>query len=152
MSLCHVRHIYLSVEKFTRECNEPKTINLFRPRTNRRETIGGKFRLTAENIGEFNTRYENVPDWILPKQLSFINYNATVRVLHTDYDNFAILFSCRNLNQYSHLENSWLLTREQQPSEEVLQSAYGFLDKFGLRNYFVKSDQSKCAGNLSSEN
>lgn len=123
----------------------------FLPRTNRREVFtSGKFKLNYEDRGEFNVRYETIPNWILQlpllptKQLSFANFNTNVKVLHTDYDNYAILFSCNNLNSYSHYEGSWLLTREQQPSEEVLQSAYGYLDKFGLRRYFVKSDQTKC--------
>lgn len=89
-------------------------------------------------------RYQTIPPFLLPEFLSFLNFNTTVKILHTDYDNFAILFSCRNLNQYSHVENSWLLTREQEPTEEMYQTAYGYLDKFGLRNFFIKSDQTKC--------
>jgi len=106
-------------------------------RTNRREALSGKFKLTTgENRGVFNIRYERFPD--------FLSFNTTLTVLHTDYDNFAILWTCRNLNQYGHAESSWLLTRDQVPTEEVLQSSYGFLDKFGLRNFFIKSDQTNC--------
>lgn len=113
--------------------------------TNRRETLSGKFKLiNGENRGEFNIRYERLPAYLTPDFLSFINYNTTLSVLHTDYDNYAIIWSCRNILSYGHAESSWLLTREQEPSEEVLQSAYGYLDKFGLRNYFVKSNQEKC--------
>jgi Lipocalin / cytosolic fatty-acid binding protein family len=65
-------------------------------------------------------------------------------ILHTDYDNFALLWACRTVNQYAHIENAWLLTREQEPSEDVLQSAYGFLDKFGMRNSFLKGAQQNC--------
>lgn len=36
------------------------------------------------------------------------------------------------------------MTREQEPNEDVLQTAYGQLDKLGLRNYFIKSDQKNC--------
>lgn len=107
--------------------------------------MSGKFKLiSGENRGEFNIRYERLPAYLTPDFLSFINYNTTLSVLHTDYDNYAIIWSCRNILSYGHAESSWLLTREQEPSEEVLQSAYGYLDKFGLRNYFVKSNQEKC--------
>ncbi|CRL00825.1 CLUMA_CG014076, isoform A [Clunio marinus] len=110
-----------------------------------KETIAGKFKLTSgENRGIFNIRYERFPAALLPDFLSFVNFNTTMTVLHTDYKNFAILWSCRNINQFAHIERSWLMTREQSPSELVIQSAYGFLDKFGLRNYFIKSDQSNC--------
>lgn len=120
----------------------------FNIRTNRRETLSGKFKLiNGENNGEFRVLYQTIPkaiEFLVPDFLSFLNFNTTVRVLHTDYDNFAILFSCRNLNRYAHIESSWLLSRTQNPTEEEWQMAYGYLDKFGLRNFFVKSDQSKC--------
>lgn len=114
-------------------------------RTNRRETFSGKFRLAnGDNRGIFNVRYERVPEYLLPDFLKFLNYNTTMTVLGTDYDNYAIIWTCRNINQYTHAESSWLMTRDQEPTEEVLQTAYGYLDKFGLRNYFVKSEQTKC--------
>lgn len=115
-------------------------------RTNRRETFSGKFKLMlGENRGIFNVRYERFPEALLPTFINgFVNYNTTLTVLHSDYENFAIMWTCRNLNQYGHIESSWLMTRDQEPKEEVLQTAYGFLDKFGLRNYFIKADQSNC--------
>lgn len=120
-------------------------INQINYRTNRRETLSGKFKLAnGDNRGVFNVRYERFPPSLLPDFLSFLNFNTTLTVLHTDYDNFAIMWSCRNLNQYGHAESSWLLTRDQEPTEEVLQSSYGYLDKFGLRNFFIKSDQKNC--------
>lgn len=89
-------------------------------------------------------RYERFPAALIPDFLDYVNYNTTLTVLHADYDNFAIIWSCRNVNSYAHIESSWLLTRDQEPTEEVLQSAYGYLDKFGLRKYFIKSDQKNC--------
>jgi Lipocalin / cytosolic fatty-acid binding protein family len=98
----------------------------------------------GDNRGLFNVRYERIPEFLLPDFLRFLNYNTTMTVLDTDYDNFAVMWTCRNLNQYTHAESSWLMTRDQQPTEEVLQTAYGVLDRFGLRNFFVKSDQTRC--------
>lgn len=116
-------------------------------RTRRRETISGKFKLTTgENRGIFNVRYDLLPSYlnfdILPDFIQ--NYNSTVTVLHTDYDNYAILWSCNNIRQYGHVENAWLLTRDQFPTEDVMQGAYGYLDKLGLRNFFIKSSQENC--------
>lgn len=115
-------------------------------RTNRRETFSGKFKLMlGEDRGIFNVRYERFPEALLPSFINgFVNYNTTLTVLDTDYENYAIMWTCRNLNNYSHAESSWLMTRDQEPHEAVLQSAYGFLDKVGLRNYFVKADQANC--------
>lgn len=116
-------------------------------RTRRRENLSGKFKLTTgENRGVFNVKYDLLPSFlnfeVLPDFIQ--SYNTTVTILHTDYDNFAILWSCTNIRQYGHVENAWLLTRDQVPTEEVLQSSYGFLDKFGLRNFFIKSNQENC--------
>lgn len=37
------------------------------------------------------------------------------------------------------------MSRERNPSGEVLQAAYGVLDKFKMnRSFFVKTDQEKC--------
>lgn len=72
-------------------------------------------------------RYELLPSYLNFNALpDFIqSFNATLTIVNTDYDNFAILYSCRNINQYAHLENGWLLTRDQEPTEEIMQSAYG---------------------------
>lgn len=100
--------------------------------------------MTDQNKGIFNVRYERFPASLLPDFLGFVNFNTTLNVLHTDYKNFAIMWSCQNFNNYAHSERSWLMTREQEPSEEILQAAYGILDNLGLRNYFIKTDQKNC--------
>ena len=116
-------------------------------RTQRRETLTGKFKLTeGENVGTFTVRYDLLPSYLNFEVLPDIiqRFNATIKILNTDYDSFAVLWSCRDLGRYGHVENSWLLTREQHPSEEILQTAYGHLDRLGLRNYFTKSQQEGC--------
>lgn len=43
-------------------------------------------------------------------------------------------------------ESAWLMTRARLPPGEVLQKAYGVLDKFKIsRTFFVKTDQEGCA-------
>lgn len=119
-------------------------------RTRRRETLSGKFRLTdGETRGVYHVHYDFIPSYLSPFIPGFVpefiqGYDADLRILYTDYDNYAVLWSCRNLGQYGHTENAWLMTREQEPSEEVMQSAYGTLDKFGMRNLFIKSNQTNC--------
>lgn len=107
----------------------------------------GKFKLIeGETVGVFTVRYDLLPSYLNFEALPDIiqRFNATVNVLNTDYTSFAILWTCRDFTQYGHTENSWLLTRDQNPSEEVLQTAYGHLDKLGLRNYYTKSRQEGC--------
>lgn len=85
-------------------------------------------------------------------------------VLDTDYVNYAVIWSCSNVTPLGHTESAWvsvkqlikinllqffiqkkLMTRERSPRGEVLQAAYGVLDKFKMnRSFFVKTDQEKC--------
>lgn len=120
---------------------------IFFSRTQRRETITGKFKLTeGENVGTFTVRYDLLPSYLNFEVIPDIiqRFNATINILNTDYTNYAVLWSCRDVGRVGHIENSWLLTREQHPTEELLQTIYGHLDKLGLRNYFTKSQQEGC--------
>ena len=43
------------------------------------------------------------------------------------------------------IENVWIITREREPSNAVLQEAYGVLDKYNInRSTFSKTIQQKC--------
>ncbi|KAG5674884.1 hypothetical protein PVAND_004829 [Polypedilum vanderplanki] len=98
--------------------------------------ISGKFSLIGKGgDGRFNVRYESFP----------LNYNASLVVLDTDYKNYAVVWSCSNITPFGHTESAWLLTRSITPSGNVLQAAYGVLDKYKInRSFFVKTDQSNC--------
>lgn len=58
---------------------------------------------------------------------------------------FQVLFSCTNIGPIGHTESAWVLSRDRIPRGEVLQAAYGVLDKFKMnRSFFVKTDQTNC--------
>lgn len=43
------------------------------------------------------------------------------------------------------IESVWILARERIPDGNVLQAAYGILDKYKIsRTFFVKTDQADC--------
>ncbi|KAG7205485.1 hypothetical protein KM043_007472 [Ampulex compressa] len=66
-------------------------------------------------------------------------------ILETDYDSFAVLWSCTNIGPL-HTQNAWLMTRERLPPGEVMQKAYGVLDKYKIsKTFFVKTDQEDCS-------
>ncbi|XP_026684260.1 uncharacterized protein LOC103515899, partial [Diaphorina citri] len=70
--------------------------------------------------------------------------DAPYWILGTDYDNFAVVWSCIDLRFFS-TKNAWILTREKLPSGTALQKAYGVLDKYKLSRYFFsKTDQNDC--------
>ncbi|XP_022917179.2 apolipoprotein D-like [Onthophagus taurus] len=73
-----------------------------------------------------------------------ITTETNLVVLDTDYDSYAVVWSCSGLGPV-HAENAWLLTRERLPSAQVLQRAYGVLDKFRInRTFFIKTQQEGC--------
>ena len=74
-----------------------------------------------------------------------IPYDSEYTILDTDYDNYAVMWSCSGIGPV-HTQNTWLYTRERIPSLSVMQSAYSVLEKFRIsRTFFVKSDQADCS-------
>ncbi|XP_065165519.1 apolipoprotein D-like [Atheta coriaria] len=84
--------------------------------------------------GRIHVKYATTP----------IPTETTLTILDTDYDNFAVVWSCNGFGPV-HTENAWLMTRERLPSHQTLQKGYGILDKFKIsRTFFVKTDQAGC--------
>lgn len=86
-----------------------------------------------------------------------VNYDTPLHILETDYDSYAVIWSCNPLvGAIGHtgkrrkiisiektknsinfiilicLESVWILTRERIPDGPVLQAAYGVLDKYKI--------------------
>ncbi|KAG7205487.1 hypothetical protein KM043_007473 [Ampulex compressa] len=74
--------------------------------------------------------------------------DAPYWVLNTDYESYAVVWSCSNFGVFS-IRNAWILTREPKPPVAVLEKAYQTLDKNNIsRAYFIRTDQKNCpAGN-----
>uniref|UniRef100_A0A182Q6U5 Lipocalin/cytosolic fatty-acid binding domain-containing protein n=1 Tax=Anopheles farauti TaxID=69004 RepID=A0A182Q6U5_9DIPT len=73
------------------------------------------------------------------------NYNASVMVLDTDYDSFAVLYSCSSFGPVGHAVSAWMMARERLPGGPVLQRAYGVLDKYKIsRTFFLRTNQEDC--------
>ncbi|KAL3286332.1 hypothetical protein HHI36_000840 [Cryptolaemus montrouzieri] len=65
-------------------------------------------------------------------------------VLETDYDNYAVVWSCTELPIIS-TRFAWILTRERNPSTDVVQKAYAVFDRLNLdKTQLQKTDQSNC--------
>nr|XP_003699772.1 PREDICTED: apolipoprotein D-like [Megachile rotundata] len=65
-------------------------------------------------------------------------------VLETDYDTYAVLWSCSGIGPF-HTQNAWVMTRERLAPGTVLQKAYAVLDKYKIsKTFFVKTDQEDC--------
>lgn len=72
-------------------------------------------------------------------------------VLETDYDSYAVLWSCQNLG-LAHTQNAWIMSRKRIPPGEVLQKVmsrtsksdtiYNFLTQYKLMQIaFIVNDK-----------
>ncbi|KAJ9592178.1 hypothetical protein L9F63_001294 [Diploptera punctata] len=70
--------------------------------------------------------------------------DAPYWVLGTDYENYAVVWSCSNFGLFS-TRNAWILTRSRYPPLEIMEKAYSVVDKYGIsRAYFIRTDQKNC--------
>ncbi|XP_050314569.1 apolipoprotein D-like [Anthonomus grandis grandis] len=101
-----------------------------------KRVIGGNMDLTGKkNEGRFVVKYDTMPSLTA----------TTMSVLDTDYDNYAVMWSCSGLGPVN-AQSAWLMTRERIPDTTTLQKAYGVLDRYKInRTFFVKTDQEGCA-------
>ncbi|XP_012255906.2 apolipoprotein D-like [Athalia rosae] len=73
-----------------------------------------------------------------------LSVDAPYWVLDTDYDSYAVVWSCTDYGFIS-ARYAWILTRERNPPLSVVQGAYNVLDKNGLsRAFLLRTDQNNC--------
>ncbi|XP_049874015.1 apolipoprotein D-like isoform X2 [Pectinophora gossypiella] len=73
-----------------------------------------------------------------------IPYDTEYSILDTDYDSYAVMWSCSGIGPV-HTQNAWVLTRERLAPIATMQAAYGVLDRFKIsRTFFVKTNQADC--------
>ncbi|XP_053978719.1 apolipoprotein D-like [Hylaeus volcanicus] len=118
---------------------------------------GGKFHVSNQVTNRF-TGIKRVVDGEIKKAASkaeegklIVKYTIPLtpetkyNVLETDYDNYAVLWSCSGIGPF-HTQNAWVMTRERLAPGPVIQKAYAVLDKYKIsRTFFVKTDQNDCA-------
>nr|XP_014092470.2 apolipoprotein D [Bactrocera oleae] len=65
-------------------------------------------------------------------------------VLGTDYENYAVVYSCKNLI-VAHMETAWILTRERDPSEDIITEAENILTSQSVSlKPLIVTDQTGC--------
>jgi len=66
-------------------------------------------------------------------------------VLGTDYESYAVVYSCTNFTPMAHSKLLWILTRERQPSEDVVLAAKKVIDDNHLsQSYLIETMQRDC--------
>lgn len=101
---------------------------------------------TAASI-KGSAKFEGKPNesklWVTFPTVPF-GGEAPYWVLGTDYDNYAVVWSCTDFGMISS-KFVWILAREPSPSVEVMQKAYAILDKNEIsRAYLTRTDQKNC--------
>ncbi|VVC36990.1 Lipocalin family conserved site,Lipocalin/cytosolic fatty-acid binding [Cinara cedri] len=101
-----------------------------------KRVLDGEIRLIVKGAeSKMNVKYSTLP----------VPYTTEQMILETDYDSFAVVWSCSSLG-VANTQNAWILTREKLAPGTVMQKAYGVLDKYKLsKTFFVKTDQNSCA-------
>ena len=102
---------------------------------NDRRVASGRGFSADPSIGEFLVTFA-------PEFLDGLNFiKAPYTIVDTDYDNYAFVYSCYEILGFYHTEIFWILTRQSNPGEEVVnkylkhvEERYGFTaDKFRKR-------------------
>ncbi|XP_072946560.1 apolipoprotein D-like [Epargyreus clarus] len=87
-----------------------------------------------EGEGRMIVKYSSLP----------IPYDNEFSILDTDYDSYAVMWSCSGIGPV-HIQNAWVLTRERLAPPMVMQYAYAALERYKIsRTFFVKTNQDDC--------
>ncbi|XP_050319803.1 apolipoprotein D-like [Bactrocera neohumeralis] len=101
---------------------------------NERSTISGVAKIVGP--GKLSVRFNGIAS---------IAGSANYWVLGTDYDNYAVVYSCKK-QLFTHSENVWILTRERVPSDDIVKKASAVLVSQGVSlDPLTVTDQSGCS-------
>ncbi|KAJ8669023.1 hypothetical protein QAD02_000282 [Eretmocerus hayati] len=65
-------------------------------------------------------------------------------IVDTDYDSYAVVWSCSELG-FASAKIAWILTRERFPVHAVIEAAYQAIDKAKInKQFFMRTDQKHC--------
>ncbi|XP_030555602.1 apolipoprotein D [Drosophila novamexicana] len=70
---------------------------------------------------------------------------ANYLVLGTDYESYAVVYSCTSLTPLAHLKIVWILTRDREPTKETIETAYKVLDDNKItQSVLINTVQKNC--------
>ncbi|CAH1110831.1 unnamed protein product [Psylliodes chrysocephalus] len=77
--------------------------------------------------------------------LKIVSPHAPYWVVDTDYTSYALVWSCQELFGVPVSSTAWILTREQNPPQSLINQAYAKLEAQGIdTNKLKKTDQTNC--------
>lgn len=98
------------------------------------EIQGEANQVSRSDEGKLSVQFPTLP----------VNFSAPYWVVDTDYDSYAVVWSCCELG-FFHSSNAWILTRERNPPDSVLQKAFAAVERSKINSaFFLKTDQYDC--------
>ncbi|XP_055918021.1 apolipoprotein D-like [Eupeodes corollae] len=80
-----------------------------------------------------------------PKSKSANSTKVNYEVLETDYETYAVVYSCSSVMRMAHTKVIWVLTRDQNPAASVIEKAEAVIDANKLSKAFLmKTKQTDC--------
>ncbi|XP_069119487.1 apolipoprotein D-like [Argopecten irradians] len=97
-----------------------------------------------EAVGDAYIPDKSEPAKLLVKFAEGIPY-GNYWVLDTDYTNYTLIYSCKEVLGLTHAEFCWILSRERTLAPETQQKLYQKLTGFGVKtDNFLKTEQTGC--------
>ncbi|CRK89848.1 CLUMA_CG003458, isoform A [Clunio marinus] len=119
--------------------NANGTVSVFNKqiRNGREETILGSARIIRSGV--LGVTFSNVP----------FQTEANYNVLDTDYQSYAVVYSCNSFLSLVNGRIVWILTRTRFPSQAVIDKAYQVMRSNGLStSYLASTDNTDCPDEL----
>ena len=105
------------------------------PGKSERTSVTGKAICDNSPIKEAKCKVNFGPEFLEKFKFALGDY----WVFDTDYENFSIVYACREIVGAFHYEFVWILTREAEASEEQLEEYYGkAVNDLGYRNEDIR--------------
>merc|ERR1712126_93801 len=96
----------------------------------------------TENKAEYIVAFYNTP---FQNPDSTAGGSPNYRVVSTDYDSYALVYTCNNF-MFLKKESLWVLTREQKPTQELADSIYQKVTDLGISTSILrKTSQKNCS-------
>ncbi|KAG5675507.1 hypothetical protein PVAND_005403 [Polypedilum vanderplanki] len=122
----------------TYDWNSDRTISVFNKqiRGNGEEnSITGTARLVHPGIASLKVSFNQSP----------FSHEADYNVLYTDYNDFAVVYSCTSFLGLINAKSVWILSRSRFPSQYIIDKAYEVLRDNDISTLFLsQTDQKDC--------